>query len=133
MATAKNNKYGYDVGFNRSGTDFRKNYSPTFGPDNVLNAVIGRLSDQLWYDSSYGIDLLAKFRETQPQDYNQLESEIEAEIAKEPRVSLARAEIQGPDSNNNIDISIKIRLSTKETFELIATINNLDSLDFQTI
>jgi hypothetical protein len=114
---------GYGISYARL-TDFSANVKSSSGVQRVIEAIVGRLVDNLWYDSSYGINLMERLRGSHIESYKSLEVEIERELLKDDRISDISVVID-VNSSDNISIHINGLTSTNESFGLVGNVNSI--------
>src|SRR5687768_8719376 len=113
MATSIN-KYGTGVScFN----DITRTMSLSRGVDRVVEAIAGRLQDQLWYDPNYGLPIeLLVINATKP-ELRSLASQVERECLKDDRVATVDVEVSFADET--LEILIQGTTSDGTEFRLV--------------
>jgi len=108
------NKYGVGVScFN----DITRTMSLSRGVDRVVEAIAGRLQDQLWYDPNYGLPVeLEVINSTRP-ELRSLASRIERECMKEDRVDSVNVDVSF--ANETLTILIQGTTDDGDDFRLV--------------
>lgn len=113
---------GYDLSlFN----DFSVNMKAASGPQLVAEAARRHLTDRLFWDETYGIELPQRIRRQQPSTYPALAEEARQELLKDERIADVRVVISPPDVNRTVHVSVDGVCSDERTFQFVMSVSQL--------
>lgn len=119
----KNSPYGYDIDLF---LDFTNDVRSCSGKRLVLNALVGRLVDSLFYEPSYGIQLPDRLKRIEPATLGNLATEVERELERDDRVKFINCRIDFDENNKSVNVYIDGELSaTDEPFEFVGSIDDV--------
>lgn len=119
----KNSPYGYDIDLF---LDFTNDVRSCSGKRLVLNALVGRLVDSLFYEPSYGIQLPERLKRIEPATLGNLATEVERELERDDRVKFINCRIDFDENNKSVNVYIDGELSaTDESFEFVGSIDDV--------
>lgn len=106
--------------------DLTRDMRATTGKRLVINDLIGRLVDSLFYDPSFGIQLQNRLKRVNVKTLPNLETEVVNELERDDRVESVQCSIIFDPSTNNINVSIAGVLRDGESFEFIGSMDDED-------
>lgn len=115
--------YGYDMDLF---LDLTRDMRATTGKRLVINDLIGRLVDSLFYDPSFGIQLQNRLKRVNVKTLPNLETEVVNELERDDRVESVQCSIVYDPSTNNVNVSIAGVLRDGDTFEFIGSMDDED-------
>lgn len=119
----KNSPYGYDIDLF---LDFTNDVRSCSGKRLVINALVGRLVDSLFYEPSYGIQLPERLKRIEPATLGNLATEVERELERDDRVKFINCRIDFDENNKSVNVYIDGELSaTDEPFEFVGSIDDV--------
>lgn len=119
----KNSPYGYDIDLF---LDFTNDVRSCSGKRLVINALVGRLVDSLFYEPSYGIQLPERLKRIEPATLGNLATEVERELERDDRVKYINCRIDFDENNKSVNVYIDGELSaTDEPFEFVGSIDDV--------
>lgn len=115
--------YGYDMDLF---LDLTRDMRATTGKRLVINDLIGRLVDSLFYDPSFGIQLQNRLKRVNVKTLPNLETEVVNELERDDRVESVQCSIVYDPSTNNVNVSIAGVLRDGDSFEFIGAMDDED-------
>ena len=86
--------------------DMSPNIRPSWGIERLKEAVVARLSDDLWYDDEYGYNLVRNLFQTDSRQIPRIQQSVQRELLKDDRIRTCQCQIryEGDTAFVRIDI-----------------------------